>query len=98
MIFVGKEGLFLVCIVLNLVVLKLRRDVYGNLWVVYVEKEKWFVDDLVERNGFINRGEIVGFSGYYLFEYKIFGRCCFWWDVVEYIGNFLCEFYVKFVL
>lgn len=44
--------------------------------MVYVEREKRFVDDLVERNGFVNRGEIVGFFGYFLFEYKIFRK---WW-------------------
>lgn len=61
MAFAAKGGLILACIVLNCVAFKKqgsqRRDVYGNTWVVYVEREKRFVDDLAERHDFINRGK-----------------------------------------
>ena len=64
--------IFLACIVLNSVALQRRaieRDVYSNSWVVFIEKEKEFVDELAKRNGFLNRGEISGFDGHYLLEH-----------------------------
>jgi len=92
--------LFIACMVLTSVALKprSRRDVYGNSWVVYVEREKRVVDDLAERNGFINRGEIAGFSGHYLLEHKTLGRRRFRRDAAEHTGNLLREPHVKFAL
>lgn len=100
MAFAAKGGLILACIVLNCVALKplhrQRRDVYGNTWVVYVEREKRFVDDLAERNGFINRGEIEGFSGHYLLEHKTLAKRRFRRDATEHTDNLLREPHVKF--
>lgn len=94
-----KRGLFLACIVF--VVFKVRgsktRHVYGNTWVVHVEKEKRFVDDLAERNGFINRGEIEGFSGHHLFEHKTLKRRVRR-DASGHTDKLLQEPHVKFAL
>lgn len=99
MAFAAKGGLLLACVVLNCVALKprSRRDVYGNSWVVYVEREKRFVDDLAERNGFINRGEIAGFSGHHLLEHKTLGRRRSRRHA-EHTDNLLREPHVKFAL
>ena len=101
MAFVAKGGLLLACIVLNSVALKPQPrsgDVYGNSWVVYVEREKRFVDDLAERNGFINRGEIAGFAGHYLLEHKTLTRRRFRRDSPQHTGNLLRDPHVNFAL
>ena len=101
MAFVAKGGLLLACIVINCVcALKPRSrilDFYGNSWVVYVEREKRFVDDLAERNGFINRGEIAGFTGHHLLEHKTLGRRRFRRHV-GHTDNLLREPHVKFAV
>ena len=103
MAFAAKRGfIVLACIVLNCVALKpqrsSRRDVYGNTWVVYVEREKRFVDDLAERNGFINRGEIAGFDKHFLLEHKTLGQHRFRRDAAKHTENLLREPHVKFAL
>lgn len=96
---VVKRGIFFACIVF--VVFKVRgskeRHVYGNTWVVHVAKEKRFVDDLAERNGFINRGEIEGFSGHHLFEHKTLKRRVHR-DASGHTDKLLQEPHVKFAL
>lgn len=104
MAFVATGGLILACIVLNCVALKTqgsrrsRKDVYGNTWVVFVEREKRFVDDLAKRNGFINRGEIEGFSGHYLLEHKILPKRRLRRDATDHTDKLLREPHVKFAL
>lgn len=102
MAFVATGGLILACIVLNCVALKTqgsrRKDVYGNTWVVFVEREKRFVDDLAKRNGFINRGEIEGFSGHYLLEHKILPKRRLRRDATDHTNKLLREPHVKFAL
>ena len=102
MAFATKGGLILACIVLNCVAFKKqgsqRRDVYGNTWVVYVEREKRFVDDLAERHDFINRGEIEGFSGHYLLEHKTLAKRRFRRGVTDHTDKLLREPHVKFAL
>lgn len=97
----GERGFFLACVVLNYFAFKASgsqtRHVYGNTWVVYVEREKRFVDDLAERNGFINRGEIVGFSGHHLLEHKTLRRR-FRRHAPEHTDKLLREPHVKFAL
>ena len=88
------------CILLSCVALKpqrnSRRDVYSNTWVVHVEREKRFVDDLAERKGFINRGEIEGFNGHFLFEHKTLATRRSRRHAAEHTDNLLREPHVKF--
>lgn len=99
MALVAKGGLILAYIVMNSFALKLQRrneDVYGNTWVVYVEREKRFVDDLAERNGFVNRGEIAGFPGHFLLEHKTLRKRRVRRDAPEHTNSLLREPLVKF--
>ncbi|CAH3133839.1 unnamed protein product [Porites lobata] len=96
----AKRGIVLACILLSCVALKpqrnSRRDVYSNTWVVHVEREKRFVDDLAERKGFINRGEIEGFNGHFLFEHKTLATRRSRRHAAEHTDNLLREPHVKF--
>lgn len=99
MALVAKGGLILAYIVMNSFALKLQRrneDVYGNTWVVYVEREKRFVDDLAERNGFVNRGEIAGFPGHFLLEHKTLRKRRVRRDAPQHTNSLLREPFVKF--
>ena len=96
----AQRGIVLACILFSCVALKpqrnARRDVYSNTWVVHVEREKRFVDDLAERKGFINRGEIEGFSGHFLFEHKTLATRRSRRHAAEHTDNLLREPHVKF--
>lgn len=96
----AQSGIVLACILLSCVALKpqrnSRRDVYSNTWVVHVEREKRFVDDLAERKGFINRGEIEGFNGHFLFEHKTLATRRSRRHAAEHTDNLLREPHVKF--
>ena len=99
MAFVAKGGLILAYLVFNSFALKLQRrneDVYGNTWVVYVEREKRFVDELAEKNGFVNRGEISGFPGHFLFEHKTLGKRRVRRGAPQHTNSLLREPFVKF--
>lgn len=47
-----------------------KSALYSNQWVIVTPKDHKYVDLLAERYGFINRGQISSFEGYFLLEHK----------------------------
>lgn len=48
-------------------------EVYSNTWVVYTEKNKAYVDEIAQKRGFINHGQLGELEGHYLLEHKKLG-------------------------
>lgn len=65
-----KRLLFLACTLRQVVCDSRRGTVYSNSWVVRTERGSNYVNDLAEKHGFINRGEIAGFPGHHLLEHR----------------------------
>ena len=51
-----------------------KDNFYSNSWVVFSSRGSEYIDELAQRYGFINRGQVGSLDGFYILEHKTYSN------------------------